>query len=114
MAIYVFSRGPTILFHHHNNNIFLFSKASRCKKTVYSANKESDCKYKTLITIPVEKCALCDNHTVSPHSIQFYFLAFLPPNFGRSYCTRASALHLLQNNLVLSSRGPPVVSSFTV
>jgi hypothetical protein len=96
------------MFHHHDNNIVAYDKADKCEKAIYYAAKDSSCNHKQHITKAFEKCSLCDNHTISAHTI-------FSPAFVFSKVEKITKYHPYNLNFYFvstsetSNRGPPTV-----
>ena len=114
LAIYIIGQVPSVLIHHHNFNVPSFSKASICKKTIYYSNSGIDCKHKTHISTTIKKCALCDNHTVTPHAVLPTCFNILDNDYGKCYGIAANSSYFLQEHFILSNKGPPVLSSNSI
>lgn len=113
LLLYSFSNSPSILFHHHELEIASSGKATSCEKAIHFSDKKSNCNLQIDVSKAPEKCSLCDNHTVSPHSSQTFFFR----DFSKIKSADHSDLvknYFFQINSSLSNRGPPEVSSFTI
>jgi hypothetical protein len=113
LLLYLFSNFPSSLFHDHALEISPYEKASACEKTIYYSHKEGSCNQKTHISLAAEKCHLCDNHTLSPHTLFTFFSSSFNKEFSQA-STEVSERYFYQAPAILSNRGPPSVLSFTV
>lgn len=113
LLVYLFSSSPSILFHHHKLEVASYEKATPCEKKIYYSAKDGNCTHKTHLSKSTEKCWLCDNHTVSPHSFQTFLTEYFSKEFKGSYL-QVSEKYYFQVPSTFSNRGPPSVSSFTV
>ncbi len=113
LLFYLFSNFPSSLFHDHALEISPYEKATSCEKTIYYSHKEDSCNHKTHISLAAEKCHLCDNHTLSPHTLFTFFSSSFNKEFSLAN-TEVSERYFYQVPAILSNRGPPSVLSFTV
>jgi len=113
LLLYLFSNFPSSLFHDHTLEISPYEKATSCEKTIYYSHKEDSCNHKTHISLAAEKCHLCDNHTLSPHTLFTFFSSSFNKEFSLAN-TEVSERYFYQVPAILSNRGPPSVLSFTV
>jgi len=113
LLLYLFSNFPSSLFHDHALEISPYEKATSCEKTIYYSHKEGSCNHKTHIGLAAEKCHLCDNHTLSPHTLFTFFSSSFNKEFPLAN-TEVSEPYFYQAPSILSNRGPPSVLSFTV
>jgi hypothetical protein len=112
VALYLISQSPAILFHHHRVAISSFNFANSCERSGFNVKNRSNCEHQAHLTTPLEKCSLCDNHTLSPHSIPSGFVKYVTITFEISYSIVATSRIAHRSSYVLSDRGPPAVSSF--
>jgi hypothetical protein len=113
LLLYLFSNFPSSLFHDHALELSPYEKATSCEKTIYYSHKEGSCNHKTHIGLAAEKCHLCDNHTLSPHTLFTFFSSSFNKEFSQAN-TEVSERYFYQAPAILSNRGPPSVLSFTV
>jgi hypothetical protein len=113
LLLYLFSNFPSSLFHNHALEISPYEKASACEKTIYYSHKDVSCNHETHISLAAEKCHLCDNHTLSPHTLFTFFSSSFNKEFPLAN-TEVSEPYFYQAPAILSNRGPPSVLSFTV
>jgi len=96
------------MFHHHNDDRIAYSKADKCEKVIYYADEENSCDHKQHVAKSVDKCSLCDHHTLLVHGI------FLPSSLLSKQEIAVNYFAIKQNFCfsfisVLSNRGPPVI-----
>jgi hypothetical protein len=108
LLIYLISNSPATLFHHHDNKIIAFDKATACEKAIYFSNSKGKCKHKSHLSESIKKCSLCDNHTLIPHFLEFSFYTFFKLTFNNSYST-ASFDYKYVTTTIVCNRGPPTV-----
>jgi hypothetical protein len=113
LLVYLFSNSPSILFHHHKLEIASYENATTCEKVIYYSAQDGNCNHNKHISKAIEKCWLCDNHIVSPHSFQTFLTAYFSKEISGSYL-HVSENYIFQVPSVFINRGPPPVSSFTV
>ena len=113
LLLYLLSNFPSSLFHDHALEISPYEKVPSCEKTIYYSHKEGSCNHKTHIGLAAEKCHLCDNHTLSPHTLFTFFSSSFNKEFSLAN-TEVSERYFYQVPAILSNRGPPSVLSFTV
>jgi hypothetical protein len=113
LLVYLFSNGPSILFHNHLTDIAAYEKATACEKVIYYADNDANCKHQNHVANAVEKCWLCDNHTLSPHLFQTFLPEYFSKKISASY-TELCNYYYFQTPSRFLNRGPPSVSSFTV
>jgi hypothetical protein len=112
LLVYLFSNTPSILFHHHTLEI-AYENATSCEKAIYYSEKDGNCSHKTHISKASEKCGLCDDHTVSPHSSQTFSTKYFSREFSGRYL-QVSENYYFQTPSTFCNRGPPSVSFRTV
>ncbi len=110
LLIYLFSFTPTILVHHHKSTKIAYLQASACEKAIYFAEKDLNHNHKTHLTKSAEKCVLCDNHIVTPHSFQPFTIEWFANEQAIKYQSKNQSTHHL-NTRNPTNRGPPAVSS---
>jgi hypothetical protein len=108
LLIYIISNSPAVLFHHHDNKIVTFNKATACEKTIYYSVFKGKCEHKAHLTKSIKKCSLCENHTLTPHFSEFSFCNFFKLSFHRSYSI-ATFDYKFANTSIVSNRGPPTI-----
>ncbi len=101
------------LFHHHDLEIVSYEKATACEKAIYYSCKSHNCSHKAHISKAHEKCPLCDNHTISPHLPQTYYICLFNKVVNVDYSDNVKNFFFLTLS-ISSIRGPPSVSSFSV
>lgn len=96
------------MFHHHNDDKVSFQKASACEKVVFYGYKNGICKHKNHFSRQLERCALCDHHNTSVHTVSTSFFS--------SFKEKTSFKHNIQGvNYIFTStsetsdRGPPFI-----
>lgn len=108
LLLYVFSISPTFLFHHHNDSVVSYEKASRCEKAIYYADKEEACHHAEHLSKTYEKCNFCDNHTLSSHSELSAFVFSIRQTISSEYQSTECNYHYTAS-LHYANRGPPRV-----
>ena len=61
--LYVFSLAPSLVFHHHHDEIIAFAEADSCEKSIYYGIQDH---HKEHISKVQDECWLCDHHTITP------------------------------------------------
>lgn len=110
LLLYLFCNSPSILFHHHENNVVTYAQADMCEKAIYYADKEGTCKHKQHITSALEKCSLCDNHTVSTHVVSNPIFEYINTIFTPKHNTYNINFYTSSTSENFD-RGPPFVYS---
>jgi len=113
LLIYLLSNSPSVLFHHHKLEVASYEKATPCEKKIYYSDKDNSCNHKTHISKVPEKCSLCDNHTIAPHSFQTFLTEYFSKEIIADYL-QVSENYYFQVPSTFSNRGPPSVLSLTV
>ena len=108
LLLYLFSNSPANLFHHHDYNIVAYDKADKCEKAIYYANKDGSCNHKHHITKSFEKCSLCDNHTVSVHTVFYPIFVCVNVIATTEHHPYNVSFYSLSTSET-SNRGPPTV-----
>ena len=110
LLLYLLGSSPALLFHHHEAEVAEYANATPCEKTIYFAHADADCHHSFHFTKALEKCFLCDNHTVSPHALPIFFSADFILDSGQNHNEVAQSI-FTQTPSCFSNRGPPSVSS---
>jgi len=110
LLIYLFSSIPSILFHHHNSEIHAHQEAAFRENADFIPDHGEKCNHKTQITTATQKCSLCDSHTLSPHSVNTFFTAFIFKHFDGNYLQISESYYFI-SSLTFSNRGPPFIFS---
>ena len=108
LLLYIFSNSPAILFHHHDYNIVAYDKADKCEKAIYYVKTENSCNHKQHLTTGFEKCSLCDNHTLSEHTIFYPDFVFPKARKIAEFDNYLQQFYFLPTS-EKSNRGPPTV-----
>ncbi|MFA5619283.1 MAG: hypothetical protein WDA08_03155 [Weeksellaceae bacterium] len=86
LMLYVFSLGPTLLFHHHPSDIVDFSKADACEKAIYYGVNEGDCHHKLHLNPVKSNCQVCSHHLLlSPQLLPDVEITLENPVFTLAY-----------------------------
>jgi hypothetical protein len=106
--LYIYSIIPSFIWHHHDHHIVSIDQADPCEKAIYYDIKSEHCHHKAHLTQAIEKCSICDHHTLSAHTL-FHFQYFYF-NLKKQYIYIAyyRSIHSIVLNL-FSNRGPPLV-----
>lgn len=111
LLFYVFGTGPGLLFHHHEEVIAEYARATPCEKTIYFAHADEDCHHAFHFSKAVETCYLCDNHTVSPNTFPLHFSVDIQLHYIENTGEGSPSI-FSQTPTGFSNRGPPSASSF--
>lgn len=66
LMLYFISITPSLLIHQHSGKIVPLEDATVCEAAIYYGELNLDLQHKGHISLPLEKCWLCDHHTVTP------------------------------------------------
>lgn len=108
VMLYIIGIIPSLLIHHHDENIVPFEQATICEKVIYYGEPENICQHKHHVSKVQQDCWLCDHHTVTPQ-ILFDFAFHIEPlsvvsvQYSSYYQSVHSATVAHSSN-----RGPPI------
>ncbi|HNF72498.1 MAG TPA: hypothetical protein PLP34_08790, partial [Chitinophagaceae bacterium] len=92
----------------HHNPIVAYNKAGRCEKAIYYSAKKGSCNHHQHISKKPEKCSLCDNHSLSVHTlVKPHYFFFHSIVFTEYPVFQEDIHHVICREI--PNKGPPAV-----
>jgi len=113
LLTYIISHVPSVFYHHHKSEISSYELTTACEKVIYFSEKNGDCHHKSHVSKTIEKCSICDKHSLSVHNFQPFELYFNRLSIHRVF--DETPLKFYSREILFSSnKSPPLVSSFII
>ncbi|MBK7958504.1 MAG: hypothetical protein IPK03_10580 [Bacteroidetes bacterium] len=108
LGVYAISILPSFVLHHHDTEIVAYQVADHCEKAIYYGDSEEKCHHQSHLSKTIEKCNLCDHHTLAIDIIAFPFLHFFHTEYKSEFNPKFVDYYFqIYSNV--SNRGPPSI-----
>lgn len=106
LMLYGFGLAPSFVFHHHHQEVIAFSDADSCEKAIYYGVQDQ---HKEHISKSLEKCWLCDHHTITPEVLFDTKFDITQPEIQTQYTAFHKNFHSIEITST-SNKDPPLLA----
>lgn len=104
LMLYAFSIAPSLVFHHHHEEVVAFSEADSCEKAIYYGIQDH---HSAHISNTQDKCWLCDHYTIVPQILEDTEFRLLSLQFNVEFPIFYKCFHSIKLT-GSSNKDPPV------